>query len=218
MPDHPGKFTFGDLLRGFRERERVSREKLAAAISRHARTIALWETGSIPSDSDDIKAIQVELSLSNYETDQLLHAADFPLAYNSYIVSAQGTHVRLRETDEHILTDDATSVYGYLMLRNSEKGEVFVLNRPRMIIGRHPQHCKLKIPEIFERTSRVHAAIYLQDHAVFIKDLGSTRGTRIDNEKIEHATEIHPGQFVFLGDGLTGTAILEFSLEPAETA
>jgi tetratricopeptide (TPR) repeat protein/transcriptional regulator with XRE-family HTH domain len=68
-------YPFGDLLRGFRQRARISREALAQRLGVHINTLAHWENGNyLPRKK--VKQIALALSLNEQET-SLLFAACF---------------------------------------------------------------------------------------------------------------------------------------------
>jgi pSer/pThr/pTyr-binding forkhead associated (FHA) protein len=63
-------------------------------------------------------------------------------------------------------------------------------------VGRHPDN-DFSIDH--STISSVHCEFVLQDSGVLLRDLESTNGTFVDNEKIREAT-LAPGQIVRLGD------------------
>lgn len=78
------KYTFGELLKGFRDREGLSQQELANALGVHRNTISAWERSEyLPDNREIILKLARELNLHPVETDQLLYAADRPLEYQS---------------------------------------------------------------------------------------------------------------------------------------
>jgi tetratricopeptide (TPR) repeat protein len=77
-------FTFGELLRGFRNRdEEISQQELAYRLGVSRLTVSNWERSQyLPNTQDMILKIAEELRLSQRETGQLLHAANYPLENN----------------------------------------------------------------------------------------------------------------------------------------
>ncbi|RLI50522.1 MAG: hypothetical protein DRP09_19920, partial [Candidatus Thorarchaeota archaeon] len=73
------QYTFGELLRGFRERAGLKQEGLAEGIAVRRQTISDWETGNHkPRNRDQIETIGDVLDLTEEEYQQLLDAAFFP--------------------------------------------------------------------------------------------------------------------------------------------
>ena len=71
-------------------------------------------------------------------------------------------------------------------------GETIPLSSDReYIIGRDPDSCSIVIND--ERVSRKHAAIYARGGRYFIKDLGSSNGTRVNRENIASPIGLLPG-------------------------
>lgn len=77
--------VFGELLRGFRNREEVSQEELASQLNVHRQTIVNWENfkkNYRPRSQGMVEKIAEILALSPGETDQLLQAAGYPPRYS----------------------------------------------------------------------------------------------------------------------------------------
>ncbi|RLC76483.1 MAG: hypothetical protein DRI81_10025 [Chloroflexi bacterium] len=73
------QYTFGELLRGFRERAGLKQEELAEKIAVRRQTISDWEMGNHkPRNRDQVKEIGDVLDLTEEEYQQLLDAAFFP--------------------------------------------------------------------------------------------------------------------------------------------
>jgi pSer/pThr/pTyr-binding forkhead associated (FHA) protein len=71
-------------------------------------------------------------------------------------------------------------------------GETIPLSSDReYIIGRDPETCSIVLND--ERVSRKHAEIYARGGRYFIKDLGSSNGTRVNREKISTPIGLLPG-------------------------
>ncbi len=80
------------------------------------------------------------------------------------------------------------------VIAGPDAGTIHVLDKPRVVIGRHDADINVEDPEI----SRQHAAIELAGDAVFLVDLGSTNGTfvgenRIDEVRLENQAEFSIG-------------------------
>ena len=76
----------------------------------------------------------------------------------------------------------------------SESGRIFLIDKPRMILGRGEADIVLNDTEI----SRQHACIEIHGSRVVLKDLGSTNGTfvndvKVSQSEIENRTEFRLG-------------------------
>jgi len=78
-----------------------------------------------------------------------------------------------------------------------------VLEKPVTVIGRGAD-CDLRIP--VENCSRRHCEIRIEDDLVFVKDLQSSNGTYINNEKVSE-TQIEPGDTMLIGPVTIGFRI-----------
>lgn len=76
-------------------------------------------------------------------------------------------------------------------------GRLFKLDRDLLIIGRNPD-CDIMLEP--KSVSRRHAAIVRQDQERVIKDLGSTRGTFINGQRITQPTPLRSGHLVQIGE------------------
>jgi transcriptional regulator with XRE-family HTH domain len=76
--------TFGELLKGFRQREGLSQQELGYVVKRGRTTISAWERSLyLPDTRDVVLALEDALNLSHAETDRLLFAAQYPLEYGT---------------------------------------------------------------------------------------------------------------------------------------
>ena len=69
------------------------------------------------------------------------------------------------------------------VLAGPGRGNRYVLDRPRVVIGRAGAGAALQLddPEV----SREHAALECRDERVFLRDLGSRNGTFVDDRRVE---------------------------------
>ena len=75
--------------------------------------------------------------------------------------------------------------------------------KPRILIGRDETSCELWIHD--ESVSRRHAEVFVQGHAVYIRDLGSSNGTWVNGQPLgPHPIELAPGQIVYVGHAPLG--------------
>jgi predicted Zn finger-like uncharacterized protein len=71
------------------------------------------------------------------------------------------------------------------------KGTVFVLDKPRVVLGRAGADINIDDPEI----SRKHCALEVRGAYAMLLDLGSTNGTYVDEQRIESYELEHLGEF-----------------------
>jgi pSer/pThr/pTyr-binding forkhead associated (FHA) protein len=57
-----------------------------------------------------------------------------------------------------------------------------LLDRALLLIGRHPR-CDVRLPSF--RVSRIHCCVSRDRDAIFVRDLGSTNGIRINGRRAE---------------------------------
>lgn len=214
-------FTFGDWLRAFRERHRISQQALGEQIGRNRNTLNKWENGRLPEDREDILLLEEALHLSPSETDVLLYTAQFPIKYHRSITEAfRSASAEIGYRSPGVFYTGyggPENIYGYLLLKWPETR--YELNRSELIIGRHPHDCNLVIPAAFTFVSRVHATIYCSQDHVYIEDKESKHGTFIDGERVMSRMQLQVGQHLLLGGRLprSEVCVLEFSLQPTST-
>jgi pSer/pThr/pTyr-binding forkhead associated (FHA) protein len=80
------------------------------------------------------------------------------------------------------------------VLQGTDAGQIFVLEKPVFTIGRSDADVTLNDSEV----SRHHAQIELKGNAVFLRDLKSTNGTYVNEQRItltpvENQTEFRVG-------------------------
>ena len=63
-----------------------------------------------------------------------------------------------------------------------DEGPDILLNRPMVVVGRHPA-CDTRLDSL--RVSRHHCCLTLEDGVVAVRDLGSTNGIRINGNRVE---------------------------------
>jgi len=71
------------------------------------------------------------------------------------------------------------------------KGTVFVLDKPRVVLGRAGADVNIDDPEI----SRKHCALEVHGNYALLVDLGSTNGTYVDEQRVETFELEHLGEF-----------------------
>jgi transcriptional regulator with XRE-family HTH domain len=69
-------YTFGELLKAFRKRQKLSQQELARRMGKHINTIGTWERGDcLPDTKSTVLELAKELRLNEQETRQLLEAS-----------------------------------------------------------------------------------------------------------------------------------------------
>ncbi len=84
------------------------------------------------------------------------------------------------------------------VIAGPDAGKMFVIDKPRVVIGREQADFVLDDPEI----SRQHAALEVAGEAVTVVDLGSTNGTLVAEEPITEAPLENQGEFTVGGSTL----------------
>ena len=101
--DTPETNLFGDLLKWFRERRKLTQSALAHKIGKQSRgSIQAWEGGLyFPSDRETLLMLASALQLTDSETDKLLLAAHYAQEYRT-----QGISFSANEKGEHLYVVD----------------------------------------------------------------------------------------------------------------
>jgi Inner membrane component of T3SS, cytoplasmic domain len=73
-------------------------------------------------------------------------------------------------------------------LSGERRGEVFLLVRPRALIGRNGGRASADIELSDPEVSRTHALVECHGSRVVLRDLGSTNGTFVGDDRIEERT------------------------------
>lgn len=96
-------------------------------------------------------------------------------------------------------SEKKTPVTGWIfkVVAGSDEGRQYIATNTILKIGRKTDnHIYLKDPKV----SRYHAIIRIEGERLFIKDLQSTNGTKVNNVEILGEKEIFPGQEIKVGD------------------
>lgn len=85
------------------------------------------------------------------------------------------------------------------VISGSNSGEIYQINKPRMILGRGDAEIPVKDPE----ASRAHARVDVMGDRVILRDLNSTNGTYVNEQKIstttlENHSEFRIGTTIFM--------------------
>lgn len=80
MANHEGQtYVFGELLRGFRQREGMTQQTLADRLGVHRRTVSDWERSEyLPRTREMVLDLAESLGLSPADVDRLLVASEYP--------------------------------------------------------------------------------------------------------------------------------------------
>lgn len=93
-----------------------------------------------------------------------------------------------------------------VVVSGKQAGKEIPISRSEFLIGRGEQ-CRLQLKS--HLISRKHCAILVEEGVVSIEDFGSTNGTLVNGEKIEHRHELNHGDHIKIG-----TLELEVRLAP----
>lgn len=77
------------------------------------------------------------------------------------------------------------------VIAGPDAGRMFVIEKPRVLLGREDVDVALDDPEI----SRQHAAIEVSGDRVTVVDLGSANGTHVGDEPVDEALLENQGEF-----------------------
>ena len=81
------------------------------------------------------------------------------------------------------------------VVEGAEKGKVFVLDRPRLVIGRAGGGVGADVELSDPEASRTHAALECHGSRIIVRDLGSTNGTFIGASRVVDAALDNRGEF-----------------------
>jgi hypothetical protein len=115
--------------------------------------------------------------------------------------------------DPRMIAPDATGLYSASTLGSAHVAH----SAPRLVVERAPGHdagmiydldgeivlgrgdrAEIRLEDPF--ASARHALIYEQGNSIVIEDLGSTNGTYLNEELLQTARPLHPGDRVRIGD------------------
>jgi hypothetical protein len=96
--------------------------------------------------------------------------------------NASSSNLQLPPADDGLKLP-STGVFVLAITSGPANGEVFRLEKPRVVIGRQGADIPLNDPEI----SRHHCLLEVRDKYINLKDLDSTNGTFYDEERVRAA-------------------------------
>lgn len=83
-----------------------------------------------------------------------------------------------------------------VMFKENGERKAFSVSRERTVIGRQ-EDCDLRIP--LGVVSRQHCELVMSKEDVTLRDMGSSNGTYVNNQRVIDETKIKPGDHVVIG-------------------
>ena len=112
---------------------------------------------------------------------------------------------------QHAINDPGAKLpeyrrYSIAVIQGNNSGEIYQITRPKTLIGR--SDADIVIPDL--EASRQHAQIDILGERAILRDLNSTNGTFVDDEKINIANLDNQSEFRI------GTTVLMFIVTDLE--
>ena len=85
-----------------------------------------------------------------------------------------------------------------LILKPRRGGRPVIIDKPIVLVGRH-QDCDLIITES-PKISRKHCCLALVNSRFVVRDLDSMNGVWVNQDRVEHSSDIRPGDERMIGD------------------
>jgi len=85
-----------------------------------------------------------------------------------------------------------------VILKPARGGRPVVVDKPIMLIGRHPD-CDIIIKES-PKISRKHCCLALVDNRFVVRDLDSMNGVWVNGDRVVHSSDVRPGDELTVGD------------------
>src|SRR5437763_5086770 len=95
-----------------------------------------------------------------------------------------------------------------LVIEQGRRRRVFSIREPGGVLGR-ARGCAVRIPSA--EVSRRHCRLRLEDGLVYVEDLDSVNGTRLNGEFVYERTLVRPGDTLKLGPV---AFVVEYELTP----
>ena len=87
-----------------------------------------------------------------------------------------------------------------IALKNLQTGETYSFElRRRFTVGRSEVSCNLRITETDKYISGKHLCFLRDRNAVYIEDMHTKNGTRLNGKRIRSKTRIHQGDIIQMG-------------------
>jgi hypothetical protein len=113
--------------------------------------------------------------------------------------TAANTEKEITKKFSSLRNTEKASIEGWIfkVVTGSDRGRQYIATNATLRIGRKTDnHIYLKDPKV----SRYHAIIRIEGNHLFIKDLKSTNGTKINDHAVIGEREIFPGEEIKIGD------------------
>ncbi len=85
-----------------------------------------------------------------------------------------------------------------ILLKPTQGGRPIVLDKPVLLIGRHPD-CDV-ILKNSGKISRKHCCVALVDNRFVVRDLDSMNGVWVNSERVDHSANLRMGDELMIGD------------------
>lgn len=85
-----------------------------------------------------------------------------------------------------------------ILLKPLQGGRPIVLDKPILLIGRHPD-CDV-ILKNSSKISRKHCCVALVDNRFVVRDLASMNGVWVNGERVDHTASLRNGDELMIGD------------------
>lgn len=85
-----------------------------------------------------------------------------------------------------------------VILKPRRGGRPVIIDKPIVLVGRHPD-CDLMITES-PKISRKHCCLALVNSRFVVRDLNSMNGVWVNEDRVEHSSDIEPGDELMIGD------------------
>ncbi|MDA0283264.1 MAG: FHA domain-containing protein, partial [Planctomycetota bacterium] len=85
-----------------------------------------------------------------------------------------------------------------VLLKPLQGGRPIVLDKPILLIGRHPD-CDV-ILKNSAKISRKHCCVALVDNHFVVRDLDSMNGVWVNGERVDHSANLRNGDELMIGD------------------
>ena len=85
-----------------------------------------------------------------------------------------------------------------VLLEPTGGGRPIVLDKPILLIGRHPD-CDVILKNSV-KISRKHCCVALVDHRFVVRDLDSMNGVWVNGDRVEHSADLAFGDELMIGD------------------
>ena len=102
-----------------------------------------------------------------------------------------GTVVTEYSSDGRVLALPKDKILSLKVLEGGEKGTIFAVAKPRITIGR--TNSDILIEDSL--ASRVHCSLEVMEDWILLRDLDSTNGTFVDDERIKTSTLVNGATF-----------------------